>query len=60
MTTLIALLPVAISGLIGVVTGFYFAKKEHEQREKLAESEKSKQSSDREDSQPYLPFVATR
>jgi len=60
MTTLMALLPVAISGLIGIVTGLYFANKEHEQREKFAESEKSKQSSDREESQPCLPFVATR
>jgi len=32
MTTLMALLPVAISGLIGAIVGFYFAHKEREKR----------------------------
>ena len=34
MTTLMALLPVAISALIGAIVGFRYARKEREERER--------------------------
>jgi hypothetical protein len=52
MTTLMALLPVAISGLVGVIVGFHYARKEREQNLQFAKHEK-----EHEDSQRYLPFV---
>jgi len=55
MTTLMALLPVAISGLVGVIVGFHYARKEHEQNLQFAKHEK-----EHEDSQRYLPLSPVR
>jgi hypothetical protein len=53
MTTLVALLPAAICGLIGAIVGFYYARKEHEC------VERKKAESDKQADEPYLPFVET-
>jgi hypothetical protein len=61
MTTLLALLPVAISGLIGVIVGFKFARIEREQHRRHQEELKKAESAFREhESQAYFPFVASR
>jgi hypothetical protein len=48
MTTLIALLPVAISAFIGVLVGFRYARKERERREQAFQAD---------DKQHDLPFM---
>jgi len=50
-TTLMALLPVAISGLVGAIVGFYFARKERKHRLSVMR--------EREYEQPSLPFAHT-
>jgi hypothetical protein len=49
MTTLMALLPVAISALIGAIVGFHYARKEHERRGSAHREQ--------EDTQQHLPFM---
>lgn len=58
MTTLVELLPVAISGLIGVIAGFYFARKEHARNVMLRSLEEAHREA--EERQQYLPFVPAR
>jgi hypothetical protein len=54
MTTLMALLPVAISGLVGAIAGFHYATKERERHEAELAKRRERQY---EETQQYLPFA---
>lgn len=55
MTTLMALLPVAISGLVGVLVGFHYANKERHEAEEIAKQHEEAY----EDKQEHFRFAPT-
>jgi uncharacterized protein YneF (UPF0154 family) len=54
MNTLLGLLPIAIAGLVGVVVGFYYAKKERVETRSM----RNRRVTDRQASHPQVSGTA--